>query len=126
MLDKSADGPTSVTVNMEYVTDAVLYAPPLRCPACGFRVRQIREAPPANGWWVVLGEPAIWAIVGLGGLFGVVWQTLYALAFALVVGTPVLLVWMYLRRLRTAQFLCKGCGGQFSFAEVRGVKGFGG
>lgn len=104
---------------MEYVTDPVLHVPPLRCPACRFRVRQIREEPPANGWWVVLGEPAIWAVIGLGAMFGVVWQTAFALLFALFVGLPTALVWLYLRRLRKAQFLCKGCGGQFSFDAVR-------
>jgi hypothetical protein len=107
-------------VKVEYVTDPVAYVPRLRCPSCRRPVRQIREAGSLDdNLWVALTEPLGWALIGIAALLGVMWQTVFALTFAVLFGAPILVVVLYLRGLRRGQFLCANCGKQSSFGEVR-------
>lgn len=109
---------------MEYLTDPVLYLPRLRCPACGAPVRQIRQSgPPSNEIWLALTEPICWVVLGVAALFGVMWQAVFAMAFALLAGVPFLVLILYVRGVKNGTFLCTTCGREASFAEVARRRG---
>lgn len=107
-------------MHIEYVTDPVPW-PRLRCSKCGMPVRQIRETPnPSHSLLLFLmGEPLAWLVIGTGLLIGFLAEAVTFLFFAWVILVPAGAAWLWLSRLRSASFLCRGCGHVSNYAEAR-------
>jgi DNA-directed RNA polymerase subunit RPC12/RpoP len=94
----------------------VFGAPDPRCPSCSGRI----DAKPLSFsnlfGTAIVSEVTTWALAGLFGLAGLVWEPAWAIAFVIV-------IFAILRRSeRQAHYVCMRCDREYTRKELYGSK----